>query len=81
MMNFEKQSEIMDMKQEMQEDAIDEAFADDEDEEEEEAIVGAVLEEIGISAAEAMGGVPSGAPASASAVADESSLQARLNNP
>ena len=34
MMEFEKQSEIMDMKEEMMDDAIDDALGDDEDEEE-----------------------------------------------
>ena len=33
-MEFEKQSEIMDMKEEMMNDAIDDAMGDDEDEEE-----------------------------------------------
>lgn len=34
MMEFEKQSEIMDMKEEMMSDAIDDAMADEGDEEE-----------------------------------------------
>lgn len=34
MMEFEKQSEIMDMKEEMMNDAIDDAMGDEEDEEE-----------------------------------------------
>ena len=34
MMEFEKQSEIMDMKEEMMDDAIDSALGDDDDEEE-----------------------------------------------
>jgi charged multivesicular body protein 2A len=34
MMEFEKQSEIMDMKEEMMDDAIDSAMGDDDDEEE-----------------------------------------------
>jgi len=34
MMEFEKQSEIMDMKEEMMNDAIDDAMGDDDDEEE-----------------------------------------------
>ena len=34
MMEFEKQSEIMDMKEEMMSDAIDDALGDEEDEEE-----------------------------------------------
>ena len=34
MMEFEKQSEIMDMKEEMMSDAIDDALGDEEDEDE-----------------------------------------------
>ena len=34
MMEFEKQSEIMEMKEEMMDDAIDSAMGDDDDEEE-----------------------------------------------
>ena len=34
MMEFEKQSEIMDMKEEMMSDAIDDALGDEEDDEE-----------------------------------------------
>lgn len=34
MMEFEKQSEIMDMKEEMMNDAIDDAMGDEDDEEE-----------------------------------------------
>jgi hypothetical protein len=48
MMEFEKESEIMDMKEEMMSDTIDEAMDEEEDEEEEEAIVNQVLDEIGI---------------------------------
>lgn len=48
MMEFEKQSEMMDMKQEMMNDAIDDAMDDADDEEETEEIVNKVLEEIGI---------------------------------
>jgi|SRR5690554_6201828 len=48
MMEFEKESEIMDMKEEMMSDTIDEAMEEEEDEEEEEAIVNQVLDEIGI---------------------------------
>lgn len=48
MMEFEKQSEIMDMKEEMMDDAIDSALGDDDDEVEGDKIVTQVLEEIGI---------------------------------
>lgn len=40
MMEFEKQSQMMDMKQEVIEDTLDDAFADEDDEEETYAIFG-----------------------------------------
>merc|ERR1712183_946766 len=55
MMEFEKQNELMDMKQEM----VDDAFAGDEDEDEEENILGAVLQELGVEAASKMEETPS----------------------
>lgn len=48
MMEFEKQSEIMDMKEEMMGDAIDDALGDEDDEEESDAIVQQVLDELGL---------------------------------
>jgi len=48
MMEFEKQSEMMDMKQEMMDDAIDDAMADEDDEEESDAVVHQVLDELGL---------------------------------
>lgn len=48
MMEFEKESELMDMKEEMMSDTIDEAMEEEEDEEEEETIVNQILDEIGI---------------------------------
>jgi len=44
---FEKQSEKMDMTQEVMGDAIDDAFAGEEEEEETEELVNAVLDELG----------------------------------
>ena len=58
MMEFEKQNEMMGMKEEMMEDAMDDAFADDEDEDEEEAVVGAILAELGVEAASKMESAP-----------------------
>jgi charged multivesicular body protein 2A len=49
MMDFERESEMMDMKQETMNDAIDDVMEDGDDEEEGEAIVNQVLDEIGIS--------------------------------
>jgi len=39
MMEFERQSEIMDMKEEMMNDAIDDAMGDEDDEEERSVLV------------------------------------------
>lgn len=49
MMEFEKESELMDMKDEMMGDAIDDAMEEEDDEEETEEIVNKVLDDIGIS--------------------------------
>ena len=49
MTDFEKESETMDMKEEMMNDAMDDAMADENDEEETNTIVSQVLDEIGIS--------------------------------
>jgi len=54
MQDFERESEIMDMKEEMMNDAIDDAVDDENDEEETEAIVNQVLEEIGINLTQAV---------------------------
>jgi len=48
MMDFEKQTEMMDMKQEMMDDAIDSAMDGDQDEIEGDKIVSQVLDELGI---------------------------------
>jgi len=48
MMEFEKQSEMMDMKEEMMNDVIDGVTDADEEEEESEEIINQVLDEIGI---------------------------------
>merc|ERR1712061_599592 len=58
MMEFEKQSEIMDMKGEMMVDAIDDAMGDEEDEEESDAIVNQVLDELGLQLNDKLGDVP-----------------------
>lgn len=49
MREFQKQTEKMEMNQEVMNDAVDDAFEEVSDEEEQEAIVGQVLDEIGIS--------------------------------
>merc|ERR1711899_398685 len=94
MMEFEKQSEIMDMKGEMMEDAIDDVMGDEDEEEESDAIVAQVLDELGLQLNDKLGDVPvatgSLAPAAANknktAVAagatddDDADLQARLDD-
>lgn len=56
MMEFEKQTEIMDMKEEMMDDAIDSALGDNDDEIESEKVVTQVLEELGIELSEKLAG-------------------------
>nr|CAG4652286.1 EOG090X0H8I [Triops cancriformis] len=95
MQEFEKQSEIMDMKEEMMSDAIDDAMGDEADEEESEAIVSQVLDELGLQLTDQLTGLPMAAgslaatgvgkktaePAAAAAMSDaDADLQARLNN-
>merc|ERR1719402_1973587 len=96
MQEFEKQSEIMDMKEEMMNDAIDDAMEDEEDEEEGDAIVSQVLDELGIENLDKINSIPEmgGSLASTAAakkqpvaagadagVSDaDADLQARLDN-
>ncbi|KAK6736367.1 hypothetical protein RB195_019194 [Necator americanus] len=58
MMEFEKQSEIMDMKEEIMGDAIDDALGDETDDVESEQIVNQVLDELGIQMGQEMAGLP-----------------------
>ncbi|KFW74012.1 Charged multivesicular body protein 2a, partial [Manacus vitellinus] len=48
MLEFERQAEIMDMKEELMNDAIDDALGDEDDEEESDAVVSQVLDELGL---------------------------------
>merc|ERR1711953_158813 len=91
MMEFEKQSEIMDMKGEMMEDAIDDVMGD---EEESDAIVNQVLDELGLQLNDKIGDAPIGTGTLASTTAaknktavaagatddDDADLQARLDD-
>merc|ERR1711970_414467 len=93
MMEFEKQSEIMDMKGEMMEDAIDDVMGD-EDDEESDAIVNQVLDELGLQLNDKLGDAPVGTGTLASTTAaknktpvaagatddDDADLQARLDD-
>eukprot|EP00475_Leptophrys_vorax_P009334 TRINITY_DN1618_c0_g1_i2.p1 TRINITY_DN1618_c0_g1~~TRINITY_DN1618_c0_g1_i2.p1 ORF type:complete len:151 (-),score=58.72 TRINITY_DN1618_c0_g1_i2:58-510(-) len=83
MMEFQKQTEQMEMKQEVMQDAVDDALEDEEDEEEQEAIVGQVLDEIGINLSEEMGGAPKKKVAEAEVEEEndkDQELEARLAN-
>ncbi|CAH0718864.1 unnamed protein product, partial [Brenthis ino] len=55
---FEKQSEIMDMKEEMMNDSIDEAMEADDDEEESDAVVSQILDELGLQLNDQLSGLP-----------------------
>ncbi|GBP98047.1 Charged multivesicular body protein 2a [Eumeta japonica] len=55
---FEKQSEIMDMKEEMMNESIDDAMEGDEDEEESDAVVGQILDELGLQLNDQLSGLP-----------------------
>uniref|UniRef100_A0A183CYW5 Charged multivesicular body protein 2a n=1 Tax=Gongylonema pulchrum TaxID=637853 RepID=A0A183CYW5_9BILA len=90
MMEFERQSEIMDMKEEMMGEAVDDAIADEADEEETEAIVAQVLDELGIQMNEELSAIPAAQgtlapaekkPQAQPALSDaDADLQARLEN-
>jgi len=94
MMEFEKQSEIMDMKGEMMEDAIDDVMGDEDDEEESDTIVNQVLDELGLQLNDKLGDAPVGTGTLASTTAakgktavaagatddDDADLQARLDD-
>lgn len=93
MQEFEKQSDMMDMKEDMMNEVIDDAMGDEDEEEESDAIVKQVLDELGVQMNEQLselpstGGTLSTAAASkntavaAAAVSDaDADLQARLDN-
>eukprot|EP01147_Barroeca_monosierra_P008647 gene8647-10299_t len=58
MMEFEKQSEMMDMKQEMMDDAVDDVMGEEEDDEESDLLVNQVFDELGLSLDTEMGETP-----------------------
>uniref|UniRef100_A0A3Q3VMG0 Charged multivesicular body protein 2A n=1 Tax=Mola mola TaxID=94237 RepID=A0A3Q3VMG0_MOLML len=75
MMEFERQSEIMDMKEELMNDAIDDAMGDEDDEEESDAIVSQVLDELGLNLSDELSNLPSTGGSLAAG-----DLEERLNN-
>ncbi|KND01568.1 ESCRT-III subunit protein DID4 [Spizellomyces punctatus DAOM BR117] len=88
MMEFERESETMDMKEEMMNDAIDDVMEEEDDEDESDQIVNQVLDEIGIgldhSLPEAskarVGGAAVKESQAEALLADDAALQARLDN-
>jgi charged multivesicular body protein 2A len=68
MAEFEKQNEIMGMKDEMMGDAMDEAFNDDDDDEEENSIVDQVLAELDVVQKDQMAVAPTTSAEASSAV-------------
>ncbi|GAB0097983.1 charged multivesicular body protein 2a [Sergentomyia squamirostris] len=59
--DFERQSEMMDMKEEMINDAIDDAMEDEGDEEESDAVVTQILDELGLQLNDQLSGLPQAA--------------------
>jgi len=92
MMEYEKESEIMDMKEEMMNDVIDDVMEEEEDAEETEEIVNKVLDEIGIDLNQELVDAPTGGmkqsqaaaaeriPQAEGVMSDDAALQARLDN-
>jgi len=58
MREFEKQTMIMDSKEEMMNDAIDDAMGDEDDEDETDAVVSQVLDELGLQLADKLTDLP-----------------------
>ena len=86
-MEFEKENDIMDQRQEMMDDAIDDVMGLD-DEEETDEVVNQVLDEIGVDLNQALGETPTGLPKNAVSEgkvaqaigAEDDDLQSRLDN-
>ena len=86
-MEFEKENDIMDQRQEMMDDAIDDVTGLD-DEEETDEVVNQVLDEIGVDLNQALGETPTGLPKNAVSEgkvaqaigAEDDDLQSRLDN-
>lgn len=90
MQEFEKQSDMMDMKEDMMNEVIDDAMGDEEEEEETDAVVKQVLDELGVQLNQQLSDLPSPgeplssgskAPVAAAPLTDaDADLQARLDN-
>lgn len=81
MSEFERQSGMNEMKQEMMDDVMEDVLAGEQEEEETEAIIDKVMAEIGVSFGEGLASAPIGQkqPVEAEEVADDD-LQARLDS-
>jgi charged multivesicular body protein 2A len=83
MMEFEKQNDMMDMKQEMMSDTMDDVLEQENEDEESEEIINKVLDEIGINLSSQLLEAPSAPTGSANKTKesdDLSQLQSRLDN-
>lgn len=90
MHEFEKQSDIMDMKEEMMSEAIDDVMGEEEDEDESDVVVTQILDELGVQLGQKLGDLPtvnstiaSGQTTNKVPVAEgdaDADLQARLEN-
>merc|ERR1712127_297081 len=86
MQQFEKEAEIMDMKEEMMNDVMDDAMGGEDDEEESENLVNKVLDELGLENMAEVGAIPSAVGDPTPGQTEEPSadldadLEARLNN-
>jgi len=78
MMEFEKQNEMMDMKQEMMSDTMDDVLEQDGEEEESEEVVNQVLDEIGINLSSQLTDAPT-TSTKTKEPAEDVDLQARLD--
>lgn len=88
-MEFERENDIMDQRQEMMDDAIDDVTGLD-DEEETDEVVSRVLDEIGVDLSQTLGETPSGqllskkaaaeGPVAQAVGAEDNDLQSRLDN-
>ncbi|KAI8924174.1 Snf7 family [Entophlyctis helioformis] len=80
MMDFERESGMMEMKEEMMNDAIDGVMDGDDNEEEEDQIVNQVLDEIGINLNQSLVDAPNSKLGNKAEAVEEDDLQARLNS-
>lgn len=78
---FEKQSNIMDMKENVIEDAVDDTMTKVDDEEESDKVVAQVFDELGLQLSDELNGLPGAMSASASAAATRSRLPVAASEP